>query len=40
MVEKYNNLEAIFAAAKPLEFIAFNTGRIPGKVKRYAELTC
>jgi len=37
IIIKYNNWEAIFASAKRMEFNAFNTGRITGKVKTYAD---
>ena len=36
---KYNNWEEVFASAKPMTFHAFNTGRITGKVKTYADAT-
>jgi hypothetical protein len=38
-IKKYTNWEEVFASAKPMEFNAFNTGRINGKLKTYAETT-
>ncbi|MBT8307503.1 MAG: hypothetical protein KJN85_11250 [Maribacter sp.] len=36
-IKKYTNWEEVFASAKPMEFKAFNNGRITGKVKTYAD---
>ncbi len=38
-MKKYTNWGEVFASAKPLEFNTFNTGRITGKVKTYADTT-
>jgi len=38
-MKRYNNWEEVFASAKPIKFHAFNTGRITGKVKTYADST-
>ncbi len=39
IIKKYNNWGEVFAAAMPMTFNAFNTGRITGKVKTYADTT-
>lgn len=38
-IKKYPNWKEVFAFAKPMKFNAFNTGRITGKVKTYADMT-
>ncbi|WP_281541214.1 MBL fold metallo-hydrolase [Maribacter aestuarii] len=38
-MKKYTNWREVFASAKPMEFNAFNTGRITGKIKTYADTT-
>jgi glyoxylase-like metal-dependent hydrolase (beta-lactamase superfamily II) len=36
---KYTDWEAVFAAARPMKFNAFNTGHISGKVRTYTDAT-
>ena len=35
----YKNWDQVFALARPMQFNAFNTGRITGKLKTYSETT-
>ena len=36
-MKNYSNWDEVFASAQPMKFNAFNTGRITGKVKTYAD---
>ena len=36
IINRYGDWDDVFSVAKPMKFIAFNTGRITGKVKTYS----
>ncbi len=38
-MKRYNNREQVFAPAKPMKFNTFNTERITGKIKTFADTT-